>query len=84
MTSLLNRGFNFSILPEKIDMTQINVDLKRFKRAAIWNEFWFDRESEDQTDLIFKKEKDNLPKKSHCTRRPEDLFKCSYIRNPRP
>jgi len=47
MTSLLNRGFNFSILPEKIDMTQINVDLKRFKRAAIWNEFWFDRESED-------------------------------------
>jgi len=70
MTSLLNRGFNFSILPEKIDMTQINVDLKRFKRAAIWNEFWFDRESEDQTDLIFKKEKDNLPK-NHTV--PEDL-----------
>ena len=51
-------------------MTQINVDLKRFKRAAIWNEFWFDRESEDQTDLIFKKEKDNLPK-NHTV--PEDL-----------
>ena len=55
MTSLLNRGFNFSILPEKNDMTLINVDLKRFKRAAIWNEFWFGRESEDQTDLILKK-----------------------------
>ena len=57
MTRLLNRGFNFSILPDKIDMTQVNVDLKRFKRAAIWNEFWFGRESEDQTDLILKKEK---------------------------
>ena len=65
MTSLLNGGFNFSILPEKIDMTQINVDLKRFKRAAIWNEFWFGRESEDHTDVIFKK-KDNLPKITLC------------------
>ena len=70
MISLLNRGFNFSILPEKIDMTQVNVDLKRFKRAVIWNEFWFGRENEDQTDLIFKKEKDNLPKKYTV---PEDL-----------
>ena len=70
MTRLLNRGFNFSILPDKIDMTQVNVDLKRFKRAAIWNEFWFGRESEDQTDLIFKKEKDNLPKNYTV---PEDL-----------
>ena len=65
-------------------MTQINVDLKRFKRAAIWNEFWFGRESEDQTDLIFKK-KDNLPK-NHTV--PEDLktFLCavtSEIQDPR-
>ncbi len=51
-------------------MTQVNVDLKRFKRAAIWNEFWFGREKEDQTDLIFKKEKDNLPKNYTV---PEDL-----------
>ena len=33
MTNLLNRGINFSILPDKIDMTQVNVNLKRFKRA---------------------------------------------------
>ena len=65
-------------------MTQINVDLKRFKRAAIWNEFWFDRESEDQTDLIFKKEKDNLPKNHIVPEDPKTFFKCSYIRNPRP
>ena len=83
MTSLINRGLNFSILPDKIDMTQVNVDLKSCKRAAIWNEFWFGRESEDLTDLIFKKEKDNLPK-NYTARRPEDLFKCSYIKNPRP
>jgi hypothetical protein len=70
MTSLLNRGLNFSILPDKIDMTQVNEDLKRFKRAAIWNEFWFGRESEDQKDLIFKNEKDKLPK--NCSV-PEDL-----------
>ena len=51
-------------------MTQVNVDLKRFKRAAIWNEFWFGRESEDQKDLILKKEMDNLPKNYTV---PEDL-----------
>ena len=43
------------MLPDKSYKAQINVDLKRFTRAAIWNEFWFGRESEDQTDLILKK-----------------------------
>ena len=41
-----------------------------FKRALIWNEFWFCRESEDQTDMIFKKEKDKYPQNYSV---PEDL-----------
>ena len=36
---LFNRGFNFSILPAKIDMTQVNMDLKRFKRATFGMNF---------------------------------------------
>ena len=31
-----------------------------------------------------KKIKGQLAYKLHCARRPEDLLKCCYIRNPRP
>ena len=62
MLSLLNRGFNFSILPEKLDMTQVNVDFKRYERAAIWTEFWFGQDKETHDEPIFRQEKTNLPK----------------------
>ena len=51
-------------------MTQVNVDLKRFKRAEIWNKVCFSGKIKDQTDFILKKEKDNLPKNYTV---PEDL-----------
>ena len=63
METLLNRGFSFSILPLKMDLTQVLVDFKRFERSAIWHEFWYGREKvEGYEPPIFKNQKSNLPK----------------------
>ena len=40
MKKLINRGLNFSVLPKKLDITQVQVDFQQFKRLAIWTEFW--------------------------------------------
>ena len=63
MKSLLNRALNFSLLPIKLDITELLVDFNRFARAAIWTEYWFRRET-DETYLppIFKSKKSKLPK----------------------
>ena len=64
MKNLLNRGFNFSILPKKIDLTQVFVDFKRFERSAIWTEFHYGKDEENFSDKpIFQKHMTNLPKK---------------------
>ena len=63
MRNLLNRGFNFSILPLKLDLTQVLVDFKRFERSVIWHEYFHGRESDgDFKRKIFKSSKSNLPK----------------------
>ena len=62
MERFLNRGLNFSILPKKMDLTQVYVHFKRFKRSAIWTEFFFGRNAEDTKSPIFKTTKTNLPK----------------------
>ena len=36
MLSVLNLGLNYSILPLKLDITQVLVDFRRFERSAIW------------------------------------------------
>ena len=62
MENLLNRGFNFSILPLKLDLTQVLVDFKRFERSIIWHEYFYG--SEDNGEFkpkIFKSNKNNLP-----------------------
>ena len=61
MEKLLNRGLNFSILPKKLDLTQVLTDYKRFERSAIWHEFWYGRESdqEERKEPIFPT---NMPK----------------------
>ena len=46
MERLLNRGFNFSILPKKLYITQVEVDFKRLERSLKWQEFHFG--SDDQ------------------------------------
>ena len=63
MDKVLNRGLNFSILPKKLDITQIWVDMKRFERSCIWQDFWYGREDQQETKKpIFKLQKTNLPK----------------------
>ena len=71
MDRLLNRGLNFSILPNKIDFTQLLVDLKKYERSAIWTEFHFGKENiEPMSKPTFKKNKTNLPKNYSV---PEEL-----------
>ena len=64
MENVLNRGFNFSILPKNIDITQVMVDFNRFKRSMLWQEYFFNSEEQNQKfePPIFKKIKNDLPK----------------------
>ena len=63
MDKVINKGLNFSILPKKLDMTQVWVDIKRFERSCIWQEFWYGRDDQQmKTKPIFKLQKTNLPK----------------------
>ena len=44
-------------------MTQVHVDLRRFERTLIWQEFWFGREEQGNIEeSIFKEQKTNMPK----------------------
>lgn len=70
MEKVLNRGLNFSILPRKLDLTQVLVDFKRFERSVIWQEFWYGRDQNTTEQPIFQKQKYNLPK-NHAV--PEGL-----------
>ena len=55
MLRLLNRGLNFSLLPYKLDITQTLVEFRKFERAAIWHEFHYGKENnEDFEKHIFK------------------------------
>ena len=63
MKSLLNRALNFSILPLKLDITQVLVDFNRFSRAVIWHEYWYGKDTDEAyKKQIFKAKKSNLPK----------------------
>ena len=63
MHNLLNLGLNFSVLPLKLDITQVLVDFKQFERSVIWQEFWFGIDKDqDYKAPIFKSHKHNLPK----------------------
>ena len=45
-TSLLNKGLNFTILPLKLDITEVLVDFRKFERSIVWHEFWYGKEHE--------------------------------------
>ena len=64
MVSLINLGLNFSVLPLKLDITQVLVDFKQYEKRAIWQEFWYglEEQTNKQTHQIFKRKKINLPK----------------------
>ena len=64
MDKLINKGLNFTILPFKLDITEVLVDFKRFARSTIWHEFWYGKEDNQDTinDIFRNKDKTNLPK----------------------
>ena len=70
MQNILNKGLKFAILPDKIDITQMLVDLKYFERIMYWQEYFHGTEQENREEQIFKERKTNLPK-NH--RAPEAL-----------
>ena len=71
MDKLLNRGFNFSVLPNKMDLTQILTDFKSLERNMVWTEFFYGTEENIEYEPpIFKTTKNNMPK-NHST--PEGL-----------
>ena len=63
MENLLNRGLNFVVLPEKLNLTQVLVDFRKFERTMLWTEFWSGQPQENHKPPIFKTHKTNLPKK---------------------
>ena len=67
MKTLLNRGLNFSILPKKLDITQVFVDYEHFERSVLWKEFHFGKDNQETYERpIFRIQKTNLPQK-HST-----------------
>ena len=71
MYKLLNRGLNFSVLPNKLDLTQVLTDFKSLERNMFWTEFFYGNEENSEYEPpIFKTTKNNMPK-NHST--PEDL-----------
>ena len=73
MNGLLNRGFKFSLLPLKLDITQTLVEYKWFERTAVQNEFTYGKnEQEANNEPKFKTYKTNMPKNYDS---PEGLTK---------
>ena len=74
MKSLLNLGLNFSVLPNKLDLTQVLVDFRRFERSALWKEFWYNHENNTEYQPpIFKANKYNIPKNHKNAQRPDNI-----------
>ena len=62
MNELLNLGLKFAILPLKLDITQVIVDFKKYKRTLVWKEFFSTKEDDEYFPPIFKTKKTNYPK----------------------
>ena len=73
MDELLNLGLKFAIVPLKLDITQVLVDFKRYKRSLVWKEFFGAKEDEDFSQPIFKTKKTNFPK-NHNTPKGLNTF----------
>ena len=81
MQKLLNCALNVALFPFQLDITQLLVDFNRFARAKIWQEYWFNREKEEEyTKPIFKSLKSNLPR-NYCT--PSGLKLCQPPSDPK-
>lgn len=67
MEKVLNRGLKFSILPLKLDVTQVLTDFRRFERTMVWTEYWYGKET-DATYVkpLFKQKKHNFPRNNRA------------------
>ena len=65
MSRLLNRGLNFCVTPNTLNVTELLVDYRKFERKMRWKEFFNDNEDDNSeyTPPIFPREKSNLPPK---------------------
>ena len=48
MTKLLNRGLNFCVTPEKLNITQLLTEIGRFERKTLWKEHWHGRKDVEE------------------------------------
>ena len=69
MENLLNRGLNFSVLPDRLNLVQVLVDLKKFERTMLWTEFWAGQTKDEYQPPLFKHTKrifpENIPYQLH-------------------
>ena len=60
---LLNKHLNFVPIPDKINKTQLEYDMARFKRTLRWKEHFADKDNQQEpSEIIFPVIKHSLPK----------------------
>ena len=55
MESLLNKGLNYAIVPDKVDLNDLLTNFNRFKRTMLWIEYWANSgnvAAEDDEDCV--------------------------------
>ena len=63
MESLLNKGLDFAPTPGKVDLTQLEVDLRYFERNLYWTDVLDGEKDENYKQSIFRERKTNMPTK---------------------
>jgi hypothetical protein len=68
MKTVLNRGLNFCVTPLTLNITNVQVDYRKFERSIKWKEFFANQNDDAESDIepsckkdIFPKEKSNIP-----------------------
>ena len=60
MVKVLNHGLKYSVLPSKLDISQVLTDLRQFERTMVWKDYWFGKDQEPYVPPIFKQKKNNF------------------------
>ena len=74
MKALLNRGINFAICPQKLNISEMLADHQRLARGMTWMDYFSGQDSDSSPSTkpkIFKQRKTNLPS-SKKYKPPED------------
>ena len=71
--SLLNKHLSFVSVPDKVNLTELDYNYKRFSRSMRWRESFAHKKNEEpRPDDIFHEKKHNLP--THPSSRPLNDF----------